>query len=122
MENYSAFEVDTKNDLNFISTLLKKKINRKSVVFEHGMCACVGGLDRAHLHLMTVDKKINDKTFVSSINKVLQKRKAGIEHIEYNGFKLENIHDINQIMNSDEKNSYKITGKQLTYDNIKNDP
>ena len=22
------------------------------VVFEHGMCACMGGLDRAHLHLM----------------------------------------------------------------------
>ena len=28
MENYSVFQIDTKNDLNFISTLLKKKIKK----------------------------------------------------------------------------------------------
>ena len=28
MANYSIFQVDTKNDLNFISTLLKKKIKK----------------------------------------------------------------------------------------------
>jgi len=28
MENYSVFQIDTKNDLNFISTLLKTKIRK----------------------------------------------------------------------------------------------
>ena len=28
MENYSVFQIDTKNDLNFVSTLLKTKIKK----------------------------------------------------------------------------------------------
>ena len=104
-----------------ISTAIEKTYGRKIVLFEHGMCACVGGLDRAHVHLMTVDKKANDKMFLDSVNKVLQKRKAGIKYIEYKDYKLENIHDINQIIESSEKHLYKVVGKQLSYDDIKND-
>ena len=125
LSSFALIDHDKIKEMNWfiesISNAIEETYGRRAIIFEHGMCACVGGLDRAHLHLMTVNKKINDKTFVSSINKILQKRKAGIKHIEYNGYKLENIHDINQIMNSDEKYSYKIIGKQLTYDNIKND-
>ena len=84
------------------------------------MCACIGGLDRAHTHLMTLDKKINDKTIINSINNTLNKRKAGIKYIKYKKFKLENIHDINQIMDSPGKNSYKTIGKLLSHDKIKN--
>ena len=104
-----------------ISGVLEETYNRKVVVFEHGMCSCVGGLDRAHLHLMTADNKANDKVFLDSINKILKKRKAGIEYVEYQGYKLENIHDINQIMDSKKNLSYKIGGKQLSHKDIKND-
>ena len=38
------------SELNFIIKVVKESIdeelNRNSVVFEHGMCACIGGLDR----------------------------------------------------------------------------
>ena len=46
-----------------------------------------------------------------SINNVLIKRKAGIESVEVNGHKLENIHDILEITNSADASSYKINGK-----------
>ena len=39
------------DELNFLISLTKEiiseKFERSSVVFEHGMCACIGGLDRA---------------------------------------------------------------------------
>ena len=77
------------------------------------MCACVGGLDRAHLHLMTISKDVNDDLLKKTINKVLNKRKAGIKSVEINGYKLESIHDIVEIMDSTETSSYKVNGKQI---------
>ena len=125
LPSFALIEDDKIEEMNWfiksISKAIEETYDRNIVIFEHGMCACVGGLDRAHLHLMTVDKKINNQTFINSINKVLYKRKAGIEYVQYNGYKLENIHDITQIMNSNEKNTYKVVGKQFTYDDIKND-
>lgn len=106
--------------ISAISQTVNKKYNRKVVIFEHGMCACVGGLDRAHLHLMSIDEKLTSEDIKSSINKILKVRKSGIESVEVNGHKLENIHDIQQIMNSSEKNKYKINGIQLNFDDIKN--
>ena len=82
---------------------IKEAYKRKILEFEHGMCACVGGLDRAHLHLMTVNEKSTDDLIKKSINKTLLKRKAGITSVEIAGNKLENIHDILEVMNS--KNS-----------------
>ena len=60
--------------------------NRKSIVFEHGMCACIGGLDRAHIHIMSISKDVKEKIITKSINKVLFNRKAGIEYINYNNY------------------------------------
>ena len=40
-----------------------------------GMCACIGGLDRAHLHLMGIPINTSTKDLKKSINKVLFKRK-----------------------------------------------
>ena len=99
---------------------INKTYKRKVVKFEHGMCACVGGLDRAHLHLMTIDSSVGDDLLRDSINKVLIKRKAGIDSVEINGHKLENIHDIIEIMNSPDSASYKVNGKQLFYEDIYN--
>ena len=52
-------------ELNFLIDLSKHYINikysRNIAVFEHGMCACIGGLDRAHIHLMSVNEKSSEK-------------------------------------------------------------
>ena len=52
-----------------IKEAMQKTYRRKTVVFEHGMCACVGGLDRAHIHLMTIDESTSDDLIKDSINK-----------------------------------------------------
>ena len=61
------------------------------------MVCSIGGLDRAHIHIMSVPNQTNEETIIKSINSVLYNRKAGIEYIKYKNYKLENIHDINQI-------------------------
>ena len=122
-----AFSIVDDKDLDelhwFIKTMsycASKTYNRKIVVFEHGMCACVGGLDRAHMHLMSIDNSLTSEDIRDSINKILKVRKSGIKSVEVNGYELENIHDIKQIMNSSDHGKYKVNGKQLNFDDIKN--
>ena len=67
------------------------------------MC-CIGGLDRAHLHCMTIPKNTSKKLLQDSINKTLYNRKIGINSISFNGYKLENLHDINQLFDDKELN------------------
>ena len=43
------------------SEVLSKTYDREVVYFEHGMCSCVGGFDRAHLHFMTIKKTLNSE-------------------------------------------------------------
>lgn len=114
-------------ELNFLIKLLKfyikKKYSRNITVFEHGMCACIGGLDRAHIHIMSIDKSSSELSLKKSIEKVLYKRKVGIRYITVGDYKLENIHDINQFM--DEKSNkqnidYKVEGKLSNIEDIKN--
>ena len=124
LPSFSLIDDEQLNELKWLikvtASAIKETYNREVAYFEHGMCACVGGLDRAHLHLMTVSKDVNDDLLKKAINKVLSKRKAGIKSVEINGYKLENIHDIVEIMNSTEASSYKVNGKQLYFDDIKN--
>ena len=107
--------------IEVISKAIRKTYNKETIIFEHGNCACLGGLDRAHLHIMTIDKNIDDNLVKECINKTLINRKAGISSVEINGNKLENIHDITEIMNSSDSNSYKVNGKQLVYEDICSD-
>ena len=94
------------SELNFliktIKAIFKKKLNKNLVIFEHGMCACIGGLDRAHLHCMAIPTNISKKLLEDSINKTLYDRKIGINNISFNGYKLENLHDINQLFDDKE--------------------
>ena len=124
LPSFSLIDDEQLNELKWLikvtTNAIKETYNREVVSFEHGMCACVGGLDRAHLHLMTVSKDVNDDLLKKTINKVLSKRKAGIKSVEINGYKLESIHDIVEIMDSTETSSYKVNGKQLYFDDIKN--
>ena len=113
-------------ELSFLIKLLRnhieKKYKRKAVVFEHGMCACIGGLDRAHIHIMSIDKNSNEKSLKSAIERVLYKRKVGIKYISFGKYKLENIHDINQFMedNDDNNKDFEIEGKLFKLKDIKN--
>ena len=110
--------------INLIKKFITKKYDRKTVTFEHGMCACMGGLDRAHLHLMSIPKNSKSNHIKDSIDGVLYNRKAGIEYVEYNNYKLENLHDINQIYESIKKNKnnnkIKIIGELLGLKDIQN--
>ena len=122
--SHSLVEEKNVDELKWLIEVTKKAISKtykkETVIFEHGNCACLGGLDRAHLHIMTINEKADNNLIKECINKTLIDRKAGISAVEINGIKLENIHDINEIMNSPESNSYKVHGKQLLYEDICN--
>ncbi len=125
--SFGLIKKEVNEELHFLIKLLKfyikKKYSRSITVFEHGMCACIGGLDRAHIHIMSVDKNSNEDSLKRSIEKVLYKRKVGIKYIKFGDYKLENIHDINQFMDEEgDKNNidYKIEGKLSKIEDIKN--
>ena len=63
--SYGLVEKNKIKEISFLVDLIKqfiKKIyKRNTVVFEHGMCACIGGLDRAHLHIMSIPEKTTNK-------------------------------------------------------------
>ena len=129
LPSFGLVENEQLNELNFTIKILKEtiaqEIKRTSVVFEHGMCACIGGLDRAHIHIMSVPNKTNQKTMKDAIDKTLYNRKSGIEYIEYNNYKLQNFHDINHIYEdlvSKKVNNkeFKIVGKLFKIKDIKN--
>ena len=88
--------------ISLVKKFIKNKYFRNSVCFEHGMCACIGGLDRAHLHLMSIPARATNSDIKNGIDENIKifNRKSGIKYIEYKDFKLENIHDINQILNN----------------------
>ena len=127
--SYGLVRENYLDELNFIIKLIKKTINqeldRNSVVFEHGMCACVGGLDRAHIHIMSIPKKTNKKDITDAINLTLYNRKSGIDYIRYKNYKLENAHDISQIFenlvsNKEKSKDFKVVGKIYKIKDIKN--
>ena len=126
--SYGLIKNKEKDELDFLikqlKELIKNEFNRKSVIFEHGMCACIGGLDRAHLHVMSVSINTSEKSIVNAINDTLYERQTGIKHILYNNYKLENIHDINQIYENFKNESFpeniKIVGKIYTLKDIQN--
>lgn len=118
--SFGLFEEKNLEELNFIieisKKVIKEKYDRNSAVFEHGMCACVGGLDRAHLHIMSVTNDSSEESLTKAINKTLDERKAGIEYVKYKDYKLENLHDINQFFEDKEvfkNNDVEIVGEIL---------
>tara|TARA_B110000037_G_scaffold219882_1_gene286047 strand:- start:1 stop:915 length:915 start_codon:yes stop_codon:yes gene_type:complete len=129
LPSFGLVEESQLNELNFVIKLVKETISqqldRNSVVFEHGMCACIGGLDRAHIHIMSVPKETNKKNILDAIDLTLYNRKAGIEYIEHKNYKLQNLHDINHIYEDlitkkENNDEFKIVGKLLKIKDIQN--
>ncbi len=127
--SFSLIKQESYEELTSLIKLLKEYIssqyNRKVATFEHGMCACIGGLDRAHLHIMSMPKNTKSLDLESSINSTLESRKAGIDYIVYKGYKLENKHDIESILQivknkKKEESEIKIVGKLFKLKDIQN--
>ncbi len=120
----ALIEDDQRNELEWLIRILSETItkvyDKEITMFEHGMCACIGGLDRAHLHMMPITKGLSDDKIINCINRALIRRRAGITSVEVDGYKFENIHDITEIMNGSQEGTYKINGQQLLYSDIKN--
>jgi len=124
--SFGLVEEEKFDELNFIikisKEIIKEKFDRKSIIFEHGMCACIGGLDRAHLHIMSVHNNTSNESLKKSINKTLYDRKAGIKYIKFKNYKLENLHDINQFMLDSKKDKnikFEVEGNILDLEDIK---
>ena len=129
LPSYGLIDQKILSELSFMIDISKKVIhktyNRHSVIFEHGMCACIGGLDRAHLHIMSVPLETSIESLKDTINETLYERKAGIKYIKYKDYKLENIHDINQIFEDKknfENNEFQVSGKIYKIKEIQNLP
>lgn len=126
LPSYGLITDGIKKELNYLIKICKDFINktysRKFVTFEHGMCACVGGLDRAHIHIMSINNDSTEQTLKTSINQALFNRKAGIRSIKFNNYKLENLHDINQLYEEAMSNreEYEIEGELLEIKDIRN--
>ena len=96
----------------------QKKYNADTLIFEHGMCSCAGGLDHAHMHFMAIPTNTSEADLKDSINKTLKIRGAGIEEIEFKNTTFNNVHDISSIINFD--NEYKITkGRLLKFEDLR---
>lgn len=128
LPSFGLIEENHHSELKFLIKIIRKLINQEfesnSVVFEHGMCACIGGLDRAHIHIMSISKNSDEKSIRNAIDKTLYNRKVGIEYIQYNNYKLQNLHDINQIyedvISKKNNDNIKVVGRIYSIKDIQN--
>ena len=77
---------------------IKTKYFRNIAVFEVGYVLVLRIRPSSYTFMASVHEKSIEKSFKNSIDKVLYKRKVGIDYIKFGKYKLENIHDINQLM------------------------
>ena len=104
--------------LHTLRNMLEKVYGSRVAIFEHGMCACVGGLDRAHVHLMPLSRGVSDPEICGAIDAALLHRRAGVEGVVYDGYRFVNIDDIRQILESAEPDDYTLEGVQLSFDSL----
>jgi diadenosine tetraphosphate (Ap4A) HIT family hydrolase len=120
--SFAQLNDDEHEEYSWLIEKLSKKISyiyrKNSAIFEHGMCACAGGLDHAHVHIMPAPNDGIEKIFDQSVNNVLRKRAAGINKIEFKNNIFNNVHDISTIINFND--SYKIIdGSLLKIEDLK---
>lgn len=120
--SFAQLNDDEYEEYSWITEKLSKKINhiyrRNSAIFEHGMCACAGGLDHAHVHVIPAPNNEIEKVFDQSVNNVLRQRAAGINKVEFKNNIFNNVHDISTIINFNE--NYKIIdGSLLKIEDLK---
>jgi len=105
---------------NFTKKILNEVFeNTSSLIFEHGMCACLGGLDRAHLHFLSC-KNVNEDNIRNAINLTLSRRRTGIKSCTFEGVQYNNIEDIDVLLhNMNDKSKVKIEGSQYRFEDLK---
>ena len=104
--------------LNTLRRVLERLYGSRVAIVEHGMCACVGGLDRAHVHIIPFPKDVSDFDICGATDAALIDRRAGIEGVVYDGYRFVNIHDIRQILESADPGDYTLEGVQLSFDSL----
>jgi len=116
-----------KKELNDFLKNVKRKIKKNFscdiAIFEHGMCSCVGGLDRAHLHIMPLPKGTSKEDIKQAINRSLISRKVGIKGILYNKKIFTEIEDIdilyeNFLKDDVKKKNIEIIGNILSSEDL----
>jgi len=113
LEEFNWFNKTIKNILSEVFD------NNNISIFEHGLCGCLGGLDRAHLHFMPY-KKENIINIQNSINKSLARRRVGNMVVEFKEYKLTAPDDIDFFLKNNPKDKdYKISGRQYKFADIK---
>lgn len=105
---------------DFVKNLISNIYNGyNTLVFEHGLCACLGGLDRAHLHVMPYKRK-NEYNIIQAIDASLVRRNIGNQKVKLGNHLLTNPDDISLIISNKKKSDIlEITGKKFTYKDIK---
>jgi len=108
---------------NFITNVLISSYSNYDIaIFEHGMCACLGGLDRAHLHFMPY-KSSNNSTLKTAIDNTLARRRTGIKSVIFENKKFFKAEDIDMFLHTQSKShnqyDFQIEGHQFTFNDIK---
>lgn len=89
-------------EINFWVEIIRefylKKLNKNIFIYEHGMCGCLGGLDRAHLHLSPANLNIDKMSIIKIVNYLFEKRGVGLKKIKYNNVIIDNRYDIELII------------------------
>ena len=62
ISSFAHLDHNLVEEFNWCRSLIKRSLKdiypgTNIAMFEHGLCGCMGGLDRAHLHFMPYNKK-----------------------------------------------------------------
>ena len=124
ISSFGHLDKDLLNEFNWFKNFTKKILSEiyvdyKIAIFEHGLCACLGGLDRAHLHFMPY-KKMNKDKIINAINLSLKRRRIGNQVIKFKNYELTDPDDIDFFLSKAIKDKeYTILGKQFVINDIK---
>ena len=103
--SFGEIEIKYSDEINYWINLITKfyneKLEKDIFLFEHGLCGCLGGLDRAHLHLSPANKNISQSKIIEVVNQIFKRRGVGLKKILYNNVTIDNRYDIELIINKE---------------------
>lgn len=97
--------------VRFLQLFISSAFGKRSLVFEHGMCGCLG-TELSHLHISPISNGISSDDLVNAINRTLTKRLIGITGIEIGECVLDHPHDIRHFIVDGKVTKGKLLGQQ----------